>query len=213
MFLLSDYLDLITSQHRTKPKYISMLRKVFQMYIDLASSFEDINFRINIETAEGDQLDKIGEYVGQSRNLNAELVGASNVLNDEDYRFLLKSKVTQNKWNGTIEQLYEIWQLMFPDISLVVYDNQDMTCSLFISGTMSNIQTQLFALNLLVPKPCGVKYNYVFSTRTLFGYNLNNEQVSGYNIGYWVGSFRLFAIDVDNESSELFAGIDAGEWA
>lgn len=213
MFLLNDYLDLVTSQHRTKPKYTAMLSEVFQMYVDLASAFEDINFRMNIETAVGDQLDKIGEYIGQTRKLDVELVGVSDELNDDDYRFLLKSKIAQNKWNGTIEQLYEIWEQMFPDISLVVYDNQDMTCSLLIVGTMSNVQIQLFNLNFLVPKPCGVKYNYIFVTRTLFGYNFDNEQVSGYNVGYWEGDYKLFAIDVDNVSSELFGGVDAGEWA
>lgn len=213
MLLVNNYLNLITSEHRMKPKYVSMLENVFEMYSDESSALDDVNYRMDIDDAIGDQLDILGEYIGQSRVLNVEITGASSTLGDEDYRFLLKSKIAQNNWKGTIEELYDIWEEMFPDIELIVYDNQDMTCTLLIIGSMTSIQIQLLLLDFLIPKPCGVKYNYTFVSRTLFAYDLDNERYAGYNTGYWEGDFTLFAFDIASGDSVVFDGLDLGSWS
>ena len=52
-------------------------------------------------------------------------------------------------------------------------------------------------------------WEYSFVTKTLFAYNKNDSQFSGYNIGYWQGQFKLFAFDMD---STVFKGWDQGHW-
>lgn len=208
---ITSYLDLITSQHRLKPKYIETVTKLIEKLEDGIVCVETFDFNFSIDTATGNQLDIVGEIIGCSRKLGfTPSDSSSSVLDDDDYRFLIKSKIAQNTWDGTTECLENLWSDMFPDSTLIIYDNQDMTCSMLLMSSLSAIQIDMLQNNLLLPKPDGVTYSYSFVTKTLFAYNKNDSQFSGYNIGYWQGQFKLFAFDMD---STVFKGWDQGEWA
>lgn len=206
----SDYLSLITSQHRGKPKYVETVQSFLDKVGDVTVCLANFEFNFNLDTAVGNQLDIIGELVGAKRKLDFVPSGAtSNNLNDDDFRFLIKSKISQNTWDGTTEGLNRIWSTMFPESVLVVYDNQDLTCNLLLMTSLSSIQIELLLNDMLLPKPAGVTYNYSFITKTLFSYNKDDSQYGGYNEGYWQGDFKLFAFDMD---AEVFKGWDIGEW-
>lgn len=159
---IDSYLDNITSQHRDKPKYISWLSKnlniIDHAYMMLKSM--DINF--DIDYAIGQQLDTLGKMVGRERTLNFQpLNGHNPVLDDDTYRLVLKAKVAMNSWNGTIPQIYEIWDNIFKDIGLQIQDNQDMSFNAYITGYVNQIRQDLIQHNYIVPKPEGVKVNYI----------------------------------------------------
>lgn len=209
MATLINYLNSITSEHRTKPKYIEMISKTLQPYIDIEEVANSFSYYLNLDRAFGNELDIIGEYVGASRELNFQPESSSAKLSDDDYRFLIKSKIAQNNWNGTIEGLNEIWNMMFPDSKLMIYDNQDMTTTLLLIANLSSIQIEMLLNGLLLPRPAGVQYNFTFVTKILFSYNLDNTQYSGYNKGYWEGDFKLFSLDMSND---IFDGFDEADW-
>ena len=80
------------------------------------------------------------------------------------YRLVLKTKVALNIWDGTIPSMYEIWNNIFGndnDLSLQIKDNQDMSFNAYITGYADQIQQDLIQHGYIVPKPQGVKVNYI----------------------------------------------------
>jgi len=66
---INDYLKLITSEHNQKPNFMALVSLLAQAGVDqqnLLASFSDL---FDVDEAVGDQLDKIGQWVGVSRNL------------------------------------------------------------------------------------------------------------------------------------------------
>jgi len=207
---IENYLDIITSQHRDKPKYTEMLSMLFEKVKDVNDCLESINSEFSLELAVGKQLDVIAEYVGTSRLLPFQMTSGSSYLSDADLIFIIKSKIAQNQWDGTNEGLEEIWKLMFPDSTLAIYDRQDMTATFLLMSSLSASQIELLTKGILLPKPSGIQYKFIFVTKTLFAYNMETDQLNGYNIGYWEGDFKIFALDIEND---LFGGLDEVAWA
>lgn len=209
-----SYLNLITSEHRDKPKYIAMLTGIFDQFVNNANQMDAIKNGLDPNIATGKQLDILGEYIGQSRQLTVDIEGLDSKLNDEDYRFLLKARIIQSFWDGTTEGIYDLWGSLFGDVDFILIDNQDMSCSFNISPVgMTAIQTEMIAANMIIPKPAGVRYNYEFLSRVFFSYDLNTDYYKGYDLGYWNGVFLSFALDVSNDESSILAGLDLGEWS
>jgi hypothetical protein len=123
----------------------------------------DNNF--DLDNAIGIQLDTLGSIVGRKRTLTFQpLNGFSPVLDDETYRLALKAKTAMNNWDGTIPQIYEIWNDIFgedADLNLQIQDNQDMSLNAYITGYVDQIQQDLIQHNYVVPKPQGVRVNYI----------------------------------------------------
>jgi hypothetical protein len=111
----------------------------------------------DVDNAVGVQLDVLGQSLGRGRVLNFQPVdGSSPVLSDETYRVALKAKIALNQWDGTIPQIYEIWQSLLPDTVLQIVDGQNMTMQALISGPLDPIATELVASGYIIPKPAGV---------------------------------------------------------
>lgn len=155
--MISKYIDLITSQHKTQPKFISWLSASLTIVDDNITVTNKIPSSFDIDTAVGVQLDTLGVIVGRSRVLNFQLSGGvSPVLDDDHYRLALKAKIAQNQWDGTIPQVYEVWNSLFPTVNLIVIDNQDMTMSALVYGQLDSISTELVTSGYIIPKPVGV---------------------------------------------------------
>lgn len=154
---VDEYLDLITSQHRKQPKFISWLASALAIVNDGITVTKNITSNFDIDTAVGVQLDVIGEIVGLSRVLRFQPSdGSPPVLDDTSYRIALKAKIAQNQWDGTIPQVYEIWDSLFPDIGLRIVDNQNMTMSALVDGQLDAVTAELIASGYIIPKPVGV---------------------------------------------------------
>ena len=122
----------------------------------------------------------------------------SPVLDDDTYRLYIQAKIAQNQWDGTITSLYFIWRRLFPTVSIIIADNQNMTATLFIGGLPSSIIIDMvagYAVNgassgtvqngLIVPRPEGVEYAFFLGTLPAFGFDLNNSYVAGFDVGKW----------------------------
>ena len=193
------YLNLLTSQYKTKPKLQAWMRVVLNVFQDINLCLASFVTAFNINYAVGDQLDLLGVIVGVNRTIRFQPSNSvSPVLDDSTYRILLLAKMYQNHWNGRINSLYSIWQTLFPGGKFVIHDNQNMSATIFLTGTFTSVLRDLiagYALNgatsgtihngYIIPKPEAVRYNFEFGQLPAFGLGEDNEYVSGFNKGYW----------------------------
>lgn len=198
-----SYLKLITSEHKTKPKF----RAYNKYFLDAISQgvsipgeaqnavsgagniLNNINTLLNIETASGDQLDILGQLLALPRALPVNDPRIELPLNDESYRFCLKAKILRDKWDGTMEGIYEIMQKLFPSNPWDLIDNQDMTITLnLIIAGLSDEEEALFEYGYIVPKPSGVLLNINIQDSGAFGWDQESAFVSGWDSGIWANS-------------------------
>jgi len=111
------------------------------------------------------------------------------VLDDDMYRLIMKAKILQNNWDGTLPSLYEMWNIIFPDAYITIKDNQNMTMDIFIAGLSSQIQKDLMTNGYIIPRPEGVEVNYVYFGDPFFAYGLVTDDFKGYGSGYWAQYF------------------------
>jgi hypothetical protein len=153
----SKYIDIITSQHKTKPNFIAWLSSTLNIVNDNVVTTNLILSGFDVDNAIGIQLDVLGETIGRSRVLNFQPVGGSSpTLNDVSYRIALKAKIAQNQWDGTTLQIYTIWNSLFSDVTLSVVDNQNMTMSILLEGQLEAVVQEMLVAGYIVPKPMGV---------------------------------------------------------
>ena len=154
---ITPYIDLVTSQHKTKPNFIAWLSAALTVIDDTITVTNVVPSSFDVDYAIGAQLDVIGEIVGRVRVLNFQPTGqAPPVLDDTNYRIALKAKITQNQWDGTIPAVYELWNSLFPTITLSYVDNQNMTISALVDGQLDTVATEMVAAGYIIPKPAGV---------------------------------------------------------
>ncbi|QDY27247.1 DUF2612 domain-containing protein [Clostridium botulinum] len=159
---IEKYVDNITSEHRDKPKFISWLSSSLTILDHAYLVIKSIDINFDLDYAIGKQLDTLGTIIGRERVLTFQpLNGHDPVLDDETYRLVLKAKVAMNMWDGTIPQMYEIWDNIFKDIGLQLQDNQDMSFNAYITGYVNQIRQDLIQHGYIVPKPEGVRVNYI----------------------------------------------------
>jgi len=190
---LEYYEDLLLYQYVDKPKARATIGVLAQAALcDLVAI--DIGEAFDIETAEGVQLDVLGEYIGRPRAIVTELtwdffrmvdytapvddttgftdytdvainvgsvfyryymVGqANNVMNDDEYRYMLKFKAALNSIDHTLYSIVGVFWDFFGD-SIRVVDNADMTMEYHVSPT-ANQFAQLAISQGMLPKPVGV---------------------------------------------------------
>lgn len=94
-------------------------------------------------------------------------------LNDIDYRFFLKAKISKNFAKSDIISINEIVMYLFSDLAEVV-DNQDMTLDLYIDSTIDVEQVRTIQQLGLLPKPQAVRYNNIifqYFDKKTFGFS------------------------------------------
>lgn len=183
---IQRYLNLVTSQHADKPKFKAWLAEALSAPDDVVSLLNEFNNYFNLTEATGAQLDILGDIVGRKRVLDFQPIdGSSPVLDDDYYRLLIQAKIAQNQWDGTLPQIYEIWNTLFPLVYLVINDNQDMSMDALIIGLASQLEKDLVSRGYVIPKPQGVQINYMYIEQPVFAYGLDNDVFKGYEEGYW----------------------------
>lgn len=160
MIDISTYLNRITSEHKVQPKFMGLVEARLKPFIDLFECLEEINKAFDLDTAAGNQLDIIGEYVGVKRLLNFQPTYADAILTDPYYRMLLKAQISLNNWDGTVEGIKKIWGDVFPDYEIQVVDNQNMTMEARIIGLGALFEGELVQHGYITPKPMGVRVDY-----------------------------------------------------
>ena len=196
---LGYYTNLLSSQYVNSPKLNKLLSVLLRKFDDVTNCMIQLDTALDLGTAVGVQLDQLGTIAGASRVLPFQpSYGVSAVLDDATYRTLIKAKIAQNQWDGTIDSLYAVWYGLFPTATIVIADNQNMTATLFIGGIHSSILTDMIAgyatggaatgvirNSLIVPRPEGVQYSFNVGVLPIFGFGSSPGFIAGFGEGHW----------------------------
>lgn len=213
----SKYLSLITSEHNQKPKFMTMVQNVVQSIADNIFVLNGMQVLFDVDTAIGDQLDIVGQWIGDTRNIAVPLTGiyfsfdtvglgfnqgtwysAFNpvtgivMLSDEAFRTLLRARIANNAWDGTIPGAYAVWNTAFSGtgIGVLIQDLENMHMIMALIGPVPDAVTlALFKGGYLNIKPAGVKID-AYLTPTVpnapyFGFDVENLSIAGFDIGAW----------------------------
>lgn len=183
---ISYYLSLITSEYRQSPNFLGWLSIPLLRTDDASAALDSFAAAFDLDLATGSQLDTLGVMVGQSRTVGFQPSnGVSPVLDDDTYRLLLRARIAQNQWDGTIDSLQATWQNLFPGGHITIIDGQNMTVTIVLSGAFSSITQDLIENEYIVPRPEGVHYDYTFSTLPIFGFDQDSTFIAGFDKGKW----------------------------
>lgn len=205
--------NFIIWQYRTKPKALGTIKAIYKETDLTFQNTIQIADILNIDTATGYALDLVGRHVGVSRVLPTAIakeyfgwledgsalsfgigefyrygdaLSASVVLNDNDYRFFIRARITKNYQTGTIENIVKSIQFVIGKHCNVI-DAQDMSMNIIVNKDRLNPLT-LYAtskMDILV-RPAGVLYRYVILTNSQpFGFAHDNDSY-GFNLGIFV---------------------------
>ena len=213
MALIDAYLDLITSQHRVREKFMQTVTALLAQSDDIFALAIELDDEFDIDDATGVQEAILGEFVGAQRTLPYQPdKGLSPVLDNAAYRNLLRAQIAKNLWKGGIYDIKELWNTLFGK-GIIIQDNQDMSIDVLAIGIIDQITKEMVRQGLIVPKPQGVRVNYYFSDRAVFGYDLETDTIKGYDHADWMNALPdvSFAYDVDGTESGM-NGYDDGCW-
>jgi hypothetical protein len=182
---LSYYLSLITSEYQSSPKFLAFVQAMIKKLDDATNCLLDFTNAFDLNSAVGVQLDSLGAILGISRTLPFQPTSGSPILGDGDYRTLLLAKVYLNLWDGEVDALQPLWQNIFPSGRIVIDDAQNMSATIVLSGTFTALAQQMITNGMIIPRPAGVLFNYTFAELPIFGFDLNNGFVAGFDTGHW----------------------------
>ncbi len=181
----APYLKLITSEHYPRPKFRKYVETFIEEINPCIQVYNQINALFNLDIAMGDQLDKIGELLGVTREIPLKLPSGT-ILEDHFFKKVIRSKIYKNHWDGTREQLNNIMDALFPGTNWDIVDNQDMSVDIFLDNRKLNTVDQLLLENgYYIPKPVGVRYNFHLTSDALFGYDTDTQYIKGWDKGRW----------------------------
>ena len=180
------YLKLITSEHSVQPKYTEYVKTFLDMISPCVDIYNDFDVLFALDSATGDQLDKLGELVGIGRQLPVVDEHIPATLDDEAYRLVIKAKIYKNHWDGTIEGLQKIFSAFFPSLPYEIVDNQDMSYTIsLIDPDADELFTALIMNGFILPKPSGVRVDYNIMEASLFGWDADTAFVKGWDKAIW----------------------------
>lgn len=185
---VSLWLNLVTSEHNDKPKFIASLTAALQPFADQMANLQSLPTLFDLDTAVGVQLDIVGLWIGKSRLLAVPITNvfftfdtvglgwdrgvwqgpfdpstSITTLGDPLYRKLLQAQVIANHWDGSISQAYTDLSALFAPLTIKIKDNQDMSIRYTLVGQTDNVTKALFTTGALSLRPAGVSATYVTS--------------------------------------------------
>lgn len=215
-----DYIDLIIPEHSDKEKYLAVIGLHAQAAADVINLLNSLPGLFDIDTAVGEQLDFVGQWIGRTRFLETPLTGVYFSLDipgqgldesiwwepynpstllvrlpDNQYRLLLYGVRAANSWDGTIPGAYTALNTLFQPlgITVLIQDTEDMLIafSLFVPG---NVSVNAVLLGL-------------FTSGAL---DLKSAGVEIHHYLQSVPGMPFFGLDIRNE---YIAGLDESCWA
>lgn len=175
----SYYSNLLILQYHDKPKAKATIEAVVSLIPD--DLIQEVTNGFDIETAVGKQLDILGEYVGVDRYYTED--DEIKVLDDEDYRIILKLKAISNTSNLSHKSLDEsLYDFFKNSIRMDSVGNMEMTY--FVPKNKTPIILAAIQKEVL-PRPMGVRCSYIIEyDKKFFGFCTYENQSSVYKTGF-----------------------------
>ena len=132
-----QYMVLFPGASREKPRFMALAEAVLRQAVDLMTLIESIQSGFSFASAEGIQLDALGESVSLPRQEG---------WSDETYRAVLLRKLKRCRWDGTNETVPE-----FLEEGETLCDNDNGTVSVQPPAPLPLLAGEL------LPVPLGIK--------------------------------------------------------
>jgi hypothetical protein len=213
-----DYLNLITAAFRQQPNFTGTVSTDVELPVRVQEILLSMIPLFDVDRAVGEQLDIVGKWVGVSRNVAIPITGvyfswdgdytvgwdygswqpdlaptSITSLPDDAYRTLIKSKIAANSWPGTTDTAYAIWDSLFPNVTILIQDNQDMSYDLaVVGGIVDSLTWALLTGGYIELKPEGVRVNAYYASiddGPVFSWDLDSDLLKGWEEGSWVREF------------------------
>ena len=175
----SYYSNLLIMQYHGKPKAKATIEKSVALLPD--DIILDVINGFNIETAVGKQLDILGEYVGVDRYYLVD--SQAELLNDGDYRILIKLKAISNTSDLSHKSLEEaLYDFFGYTVRMDSDGNMEMTY--FVPKDKTPI-IQAAIQKEVLPRPMGVRCSYIIEyDKKFFGFCTYSNQYAVYKTGF-----------------------------
>ncbi|MGG2044128.1 DUF2612 domain-containing protein [Burkholderia gladioli] len=224
---IDDYLGLITSEHRAAPRFMAVVEMLAAPLVDLMNVLGGAPALFDLDSAVGDQLDVLGQWIGLSRQVSTPLTGiyfSFDVaglgfdqgvwkgpfdpdtglvsLDDDTYRMTLRAKIAANHWDGTPGAAADILDSLAPAGTLVFLEDPcDMSITIGIAGKQPPaLYIALLKNGFLSLKPEAVHVNYAVTSvdgAPIFGFDMENQYVGGFDTGAWAADTLAAANELD----------------
>jgi hypothetical protein len=183
---LAYYLNLFTSEYRLAPKLNAFALSLLSPLDDVSNVLFSMSEALDLDYAIGAQLDTLGLLQGVTRVMTFQPTGdVSPVLDDDTFRTFIRAQIARNQWDGLESSLGPIWATLFPGGSIFIDDQQNMTADIVMSGAFTSIVKDLISNGLIVPRPEGVQYNYIFADLPILGFDQDNSFIAGVDQGHF----------------------------
>lgn len=184
-----DYLSLITPEHRGQSKFTAWLTAALSMIQDAQKLLNALPSHYDVDRAVGAQLDSVGTMLDTPRKLPFQPSNnVSPVMDDANYRMVLKAIIAESHFDGTMPGLYQLFQTALGNTGLLfaVKDNQDMTMSVYVYGATASLIKDELEHGFIVPRPEGVAIQITVTENKIFAWGISNEMFAGWGSGHWL---------------------------
>jgi len=153
-------------------KFIDVLLKAFdKQYQRILGVFQDLIDKVDVDVAEGAQLDGIGDIVGLSRTEarnSSPLYSSTPYLDDETYRKLLKHQIQRNYSTCTYDDIANSIKTFIPDQVVKYKEDPDKPATICMEfDAEQNIGEELLGFPII--KAAGVGVHIRMNKRDDFG--------------------------------------------
>jgi len=125
MTLYNDIKSLIPQQYKDAPNFNKVLQILATPFDELAVVFADIKNLLNLDSAEGAQLDLIGAIVEEKRNGRL----------DDEYLKWIKFKIFKNSSRGFVDDIVKALKFITSATKVIYSDNPPASYTIYTDGT------------------------------------------------------------------------------
>lgn len=209
---LTSLLDKIPLENKGQPDFTAVLTAILNPLVNAQVVTASMIGLFDLDTAVGNQLDQVGEWVGFTRILDVPITNVyftldSNTLGldfgslqgpfdpsdalvslpDASYRTYLKAQIIANHWDGTIPGAYAAWDALFASEGLNIFIQVAAKMHIIyglIGGQPDAITLALFTGGYLSLKPAGVMIDsYQVNTLPYFALDSDTPPLGGLDHG------------------------------
>ncbi len=185
IYHVEQILSRVYGQYKNSNKLNLWLSINGEIANELQTAIDKVITSYDIDSNSGNQLDIIGKLVGigrevigdvqfppeefgddtvefgdESAQFSALSVAENDELSDEYYRVLIRAKIVKNNSDSTIDSIILGAEFILPNGSpIIVNDAEDMSFSIDIFGSVSEVERQILSSVDVVPRPQGVQFS------------------------------------------------------
>ena len=175
---ITDHIDAakrrLLQQYKDSPRVASLIEILFGRQVqEIEDAAHQFYGRLDIDNAQGAQLDRIGTIVGLTR------IGWE----DNLFRILLKAKIGKNVSHGRLEDVISVWRLLAQANEVQVVETYPAQIDLY-SDTPIDASIAAFVRDLMQDVvAAGVRVDFlaiIYSSSNAFGFDGTDPNVNGF---------------------------------